>query len=130
MNIHDLIELQNQRNRKKCVFLVMRTLRIYYLNNNHKEHTAVSIIFIMLYFISLVLITVSLYLLNSLICIFYAPTLPASGNRLFVLCDSVSVLFNKIKLIHLFYFLDMTFKKWHQGFVFLPLIYLIKHDTL
>ena len=43
----------------------MRTLRIYYLNNNHKEHTAVSIIFIMLYFISLVLITVSLYLFTT-----------------------------------------------------------------
>ena len=43
----------------------MRTLRIYYLNNNHKEHTAVSIIFIMLYFISLVLITVSLYLFTA-----------------------------------------------------------------
>ena len=58
-------------------------------------------------------------------------SLPAS-NYQFVLYirDSVSVLFNKIKLIHLFYFSDVTFKKQHQGFVFLLLIYLIKHDTL
>ena len=61
----------------------MRTLRIYYLNNGHKEHTAMSIIFIMLYITSLVLvypITASLYLSTTFIQ-FSLPLTLASGNH-------------------------------------------------
>ena len=61
----------------------MRTLRIYSLNHFHILHTAVFVIFIMLYFMSLVLIylvTGSLYLLTTFIQLCLPPP-PASGNH-------------------------------------------------
>ena len=66
VNTHNLTQIQNKR--EKIFFLVMRTLRIYSLNNFHIQHTTVLIVFIMLYFTSLVLIYLiigSLYLLTT-----------------------------------------------------------------
>ena len=81
VNIYHLIYIQNKRKRKNF-FLVMRTLRTYFLNNFLVQHITMLTIFIMLYLLSLIhiyLITGSLCLLTAFIQ-FLFPSLPASGN--------------------------------------------------
>ena len=65
VNVHHLIWIKKTK-RKKFFFPVMRTLRIYLLNNFQICHTVVLTIVIMLYITSLVLFNlIASYLITS-----------------------------------------------------------------
>ena len=81
VTIQRLIQIQNKRKRN-LFSLVMSTFRIYSLNFCI-YHSAVLIIFIMLYIIPLVLIYLTMGNFYLLITFFHftLPLLPASGNH-------------------------------------------------